>query len=66
METYRIIPRSGVYTVEAFEPGSPTRIMGTWRSEAAAVAQPKDLRAQAERAEYKPAQGELGWHPGAR
>jgi hypothetical protein len=66
METFRIVPRNGVYTIEAFEPGGPIRIVSTWRSEAAAVVQLRDLQAKAEHAEQQPIQDTLGWRPGAR
>jgi hypothetical protein len=63
MTTYRIVPRRGTYRVELVEPNGHHRTLSSWRTEEAAVSHLKDLQAKAQRAAYKPAQGEPGWQP---
>jgi hypothetical protein len=64
MTTFRIVPRRGSYTVEAVEPNGDHRVIGTWRTEDAAVSHLKDLQSKALLAVNKPAPGEPGWKGG--
>jgi hypothetical protein len=65
MASYRIIPKRGTYKVELVEPNGQHRVVGTWRTEEAAVSQLRKLEAEAQHSDYKPVQNEVGWprHP---
>ena len=64
--TFRIVPRRGTYTVEAVKPNGDHQVLGTWRTEDAAVSHLRDLQARALRADYRPMPGEIGWPPPPR
>jgi hypothetical protein len=61
--TYRIIPKRGTYKVEFVDPKGKRWVVGTWRTEEAAVSELRKLQGEANRASYRPAQGELAWQP---
>ncbi|HTI79482.1 MAG TPA: hypothetical protein VL614_03430 [Acetobacteraceae bacterium] len=63
MTDYRIVPKRGTYKVEEVDPNGQHRVVGTWRTEEDAVSHLKKLEAEAQRADYKPAPGEVGWPP---
>jgi hypothetical protein len=63
MTSYRIVPKRGIYKVEFVDPNSKRWVVGTWRTEEDAVSHLRKLQAEAQRADYGPAQGELGWQP---
>ena len=61
METYRIIPRGHTYRVEAVQPNSTKRVVGTWPTEEAAVSHLKALQEVAERFGRALQPGERDW-----
>ena len=63
MITFQIVPRRGIYKVEAIEPNGDYSLRGMWHTGEAAVSQLKDLQAKADREICKPALGEPGWRP---
>jgi len=63
MTTYRIVPNRGTYKVEAVEPDGQHTLLGTWRTEEAAVSHLKKLQGEAQSTDYRPAPGEVGWQP---
>jgi hypothetical protein len=58
MMNYRIIPNRGTYKVEFIDPNGKGWVVGTWRTEEAAVSHLRKLQEQAQRADYRSAQGE--------
>jgi hypothetical protein len=63
MVDYRIVPGRGTYKVELVQPNGQHEVLGTWRTEEAAVSQLRRLQDEAERADYRPAPGEVGRPP---
>jgi hypothetical protein len=66
MANYRILPKRGTYHVEQLDPQGQYQVVGTWRTEEDALSHLKKLEAEAQRADYKPAHGEIGWPPPPR
>ena len=58
MTNYRIVPNRGTYKVEYIDPNGRRWVVGTWRTEEAAVLHLRKLQEQAQRADYRSAQGE--------
>ena len=58
MINYRIVPLARVYRVEAVDQDGRSRLIDTWPTEEAAVSHLRKLQEQAQRADYRSAQGE--------
>jgi hypothetical protein len=59
--TYQIVPRRGIYRVEAVAPNGTHRVVRTWRTEEAAISHLRTLRAWAAAAGNTTHPGERDW-----
>jgi len=67
MTDFRIVPKRATYRVEQLDPTGQYKLVGTWRTEDAAVSHLKRLEAEAERATNRPpAPGEVRGPPPPR